>query len=152
MSFEPSSGRREVVATERRRKQELALAMRHLLAEELHPRAEKIRVVSDNLSRRTRRRPSMGASRRRLPVVWPAEDRVLLHPGARLVAGHGRGGDLSVLVGQCLERRLPDIGTPGREAEAWCAERNGLGASVHWRLRTEDARTKLRSLYPSTEE
>ena len=39
-----------------------------------------------------------------------------------------------------------------REAKAWCVERNRLGASVEWRFRTEDAREKLRSLYPSTEE
>jgi hypothetical protein len=51
ISFEPLSGWREVVVSERRRKREFALAMRHL-AEELHPRAEKkIRVVFlDNLS------------------------------------------------------------------------------------------------------
>lgn len=39
-----------------------------------------------------------------------------------------------------------------REAKAWCRERNRLGASVDWRFRTEDARDKLRSLYPSTKE
>ena len=49
----PNPGRREVVVTERRRKQEFALAMRRL-AEELYPPAEKkIRVVLDNLSTHT---------------------------------------------------------------------------------------------------
>ena len=52
MSFEPLTGWREVVVTERRRKQEFALAMRRL-AEELYPQAEKIRVVLDNLSTHT---------------------------------------------------------------------------------------------------
>jgi hypothetical protein len=57
------------------------------------------------------------------------------------------------LVRQCLKgRRLPDIGTLGRETKAWERERNRLGTSVGWRFTTEDARTKLRSLYPSTEE
>ena len=59
--------------------------------------------------------------------------------------------ELSVLVRQCLKRRLPDIETLEREVEAWCRERNRLGASVDWRFRTEDARIKLRSLYPSEE-
>jgi len=53
---------------------------------------------------------------------------------------------------QWLKRRLPDIETLEREAKAWCVARNRVGASVEWRFRTEDARTKLRSLYPSTEE
>jgi hypothetical protein len=57
--------------------------------------------------------------------------------------------EISVLVRQCLKRRLPDMETLEREAKAWCTERNRLGASVDWRFRTEDARTKLRSLYPS---
>ena len=35
------------------------------------------------------------------------------------------------------------------EVKAWCKERNRVGASVDWRFRTEDARIKLRSLYPS---
>lgn len=59
--------------------------------------------------------------------------------------------EISVLVRQCFKRRLPDIETLDREARAWCTERNRLGASVDWRFRTEDARSKLRSLYPSTE-
>src|SRR3712207_5682530 len=57
--------------------------------------------------------------------------------------------ELSVLVRQCLKRRIPDIETLGGEAEAWCGERNRLGTSVDWRFTTEDARIKLRKLYPS---
>jgi len=60
--------------------------------------------------------------------------------------------EISVLVRQCLRRRLPDMQTLEREAKVWCGERNRVGASVDWRFRTEDARIKLRSLYPSTEE
>ncbi len=60
--------------------------------------------------------------------------------------------EISVLVRQCLKRRLPDIETLEREAQAWCVERNRLGASVDWRFRTEEARVKLRSLYPSVKE
>jgi hypothetical protein len=59
--------------------------------------------------------------------------------------------ELSVLVRQCLKRRLPDVQTLRREAEAWEEERNRAGASVNWRFTTADARTKLRKLYPSIE-
>lgn len=59
--------------------------------------------------------------------------------------------ELSVLVRQCLKRRLPDVETLRREAKAWSEKRNRLGASVEWRFTTTDARTKLRQLYPSIE-
>ena len=57
--------------------------------------------------------------------------------------------ELSVLVRQCLKRRLPDMETLDQEVEAWQTERNRSGASVEWRFTTEDARIKLRSFYPS---
>ena len=61
--------------------------------------------------------------------------------------------EISALVRQCLgKRRLPDVEALGRETRAWCEERNRLGASVDWRFTTEDARTKLRSLYPAMQE
>jgi hypothetical protein len=53
------------------------------------------------------------------------------------------------MVRQCLGRRLPDIETFERGVEAWCTNRNRLGASVDLRFTTEAARIKLRSLYPS---
>ncbi len=90
MSFEPLGSWRELVVTERRRKQEFALAMRRL-AEEHYPQAEKIRVVLDNLSTHTdwcgllRELPG-GAC----PETGP-KDRVCLHPGSRLMAEHGGG-------------------------------------------------------------
>jgi hypothetical protein len=150
MSFEPLSGRREVVVTERRRKQEFALAMRRL-AEELHPRAEKIRVVLDNLSTHTKAA---------FYESFPPEQ---AHRLARRIEFcytpvHGSWlnmveVEISVLVRQCLrKRRLPEPETLEREAKARCVERNRLGASVDWRFRTEDARAKLKSLYPSMEE
>ena len=57
--------------------------------------------------------------------------------------------EISILVRQCLKRRLPDMETLGWEAKAWCKEHNRVGVSMDWRVRTEDARIKLRSLYPS---
>jgi hypothetical protein len=60
--------------------------------------------------------------------------------------------EISVLVRQCLKRRIPDIETLRCEAEAWCGERNRLGSSVDWRFTTADARIKLRKLYPTIED
>jgi hypothetical protein len=57
--------------------------------------------------------------------------------------------ELSTMSGQCLNRRIPDRETLEREVAAWEAERNTLGGPVNWRFTTEDARVKLRRLYPS---
>jgi hypothetical protein len=56
--------------------------------------------------------------------------------------------ELSVLAGQCLDRRLADRTTLEREVAAWEARRNGSGRGVDWRFTTEAARIKLKHLYP----
>jgi heme oxygenase len=58
--------------------------------------------------------------------------------------------ELAVLGGQCLARRLADRATLEREAAAWQAARNRAGRGVNWRFTTEDARIKLKHLYPTT--
>jgi hypothetical protein len=149
VAFEPSSGWRSVEVTGRRRKQEFAEAVRRI-AEEDYPHAEKIRLVLDNLSTHT---PAA------FYESFPAEQARLLARRIELVYTPVHGSwlnmveiEISALVRQCLKRRLPDEAALGREAGVWCRERNRLGASVEWRFTTEDARIKLRSLYPSTEE
>jgi len=56
-----------------------------------------------------------------------------------------------VLAQQCLDRRLADRATLQREVAAWQAARNDAGRGVNWRFTTEDARIKLRHLYPTTQ-
>ncbi len=148
MAFEPLSGWREVEVTERRRGQEFA-EMVSRLAEEVYPHAERIRLVCDNLSTHT------AAA---FYETFPAEQARRLARRVEFVYTPVHGSwlnmveiELSVLVRQCLKRRLPDIETLQREVEAWAAERNRLGASVEWRFTTAGARAKLRKLYPSVE-
>ncbi len=57
--------------------------------------------------------------------------------------------ELAVLAGQCLDRRLADRATLEREVAAWQAARNASGRGVDWRFTTEDARIKLKHLYPA---
>jgi DDE superfamily endonuclease len=149
MSFEPLTGWREVEVTTRRRKQEFAHSMQRL-AEEVYPHAQKIRVVVDNLSTHT------AAA---FYETFPAEQARRLARRIEFCYTPVHGSwlnmveiELSVLVRQCLKRRLPDIEILSAEVEAWEKERNRSGASVDWRFSAEDARIKLRSLYPSTEE
>ena len=60
--------------------------------------------------------------------------------------------ELSVLAAQCLDRRLADRATLEREVTAWEATRNATGRGVDWRFTTEDARIKLKRLYPAIQE
>ena len=57
--------------------------------------------------------------------------------------------ELSVLARQCLNRRIPDMSTLKEEVSAWCEERNREQTWVDWRFTTEDARVKIKHLYPS---
>ena len=59
--------------------------------------------------------------------------------------------ELNVLSGQCLNRRIADIKTMRTEVKAWEAARNGMKAKVNWQFTTEDARIKLKRLYPTLE-
>ena len=70
MAFEPLKGFREVEITERRRSVEFAHLMEHLV-DDLYPKAEKIRVVLDNLFRPTRGRPSTRLSPQSGHEAWP---------------------------------------------------------------------------------
>ena len=55
----------------------------------------------------------------------------------------------SVLVRQCLDRRIGEVETLAREVAAWQAPRNAAQATVDWRFGVGEARTKLARLYPS---
>ena len=147
VAFEPLTGWRRVEVTERRRKQEFAEQMRRI-AEEDYPKAEKVRVVLDNLSTHTAAAfYEAFAPERARRLARRIEFCYTPVHGSWLNMAEI---EISALVRQCLgKRRLPDVEALGRETKAWERERNRLGGSVAWRFRTEDARTKLRSLYPS---
>ncbi|MGZ8232631.1 transposase, partial [Methylobacter tundripaludum] len=57
--------------------------------------------------------------------------------------------EIGVMVRQCLDRRIPDQNTLKREIKAWQDKRNKKAIRVSWRFTTQDARVKLKSLYPA---
>lgn len=59
--------------------------------------------------------------------------------------------ELSVLTRQCLNRRIADIETVKKEVAAWQKFRNNIIVTVNWQFTTDDARVKLRRLYPTLE-
>ena len=56
--------------------------------------------------------------------------------------------ELSHLGRQCLNRRIPDKSIFIRETDAWCKQRNEINSAVDWQFTTDDARIKLKRLYP----
>ncbi len=57
--------------------------------------------------------------------------------------------ELSALGNQCLsKRRIDSIEKLNEELLAWDKERNSNQKSVNWQFKTNDARIKLKHLYP----
>ena len=146
MFFAPLEGWRHVKVTDRRTKVDWAYCMRDLV--DVHfPDALLIRVVQDNLNTHD---PSA-----LYEVFEPAEARRILDRlEFHYTPKHGSWLnmaeiELSVLDRQCLDRRIPDESTLMTEVLAWEQPRNTRGATVDWRFTTDDARIKLKKLYPS---
>jgi len=57
--------------------------------------------------------------------------------------------ELNVLNGQCLNRRIDNIRIIERETRAWQKYRNNKEAKVDWQFTADDARIKLKRLYPT---
>jgi hypothetical protein len=59
--------------------------------------------------------------------------------------------ELNVLMGQCLKRRIDNIKTMKKEACAWQEHRNNKKATINWQFTNNEARIKLKRLYPTIE-
>ena len=57
--------------------------------------------------------------------------------------------ELAILANQCLDRRIPDKQTLISKIAAWQADRNRYHSKADWHFATDDARIKLKYLYPS---
>ena len=146
MLFAPLEGKRRVEVRERRTKVDWAHVIQRLVNED-YPDRERIVLVMDNLN--THRLSSL------YEAFEPSEarriaERLEIHYTPK----HGSWLNMAeiaigVLARQCLERRIPDRETLRGEVEAWQKSRNRDAVRVNWRFTTEDARIRLRSLYPS---
>jgi len=146
MFYEPFGGWRHVSVTARRTKIDWAHEIRNLLCEH-YPHARKIILVMDNLNTHT------AAS---LYEAFPPEEARSLYDRLEIHYTPKHGSwlniaeiELRVLIGQCLDRRIPDAETLKREVSRWTLQRNTVGARIDWQFTTKDARVKLKRLYPS---
>ncbi len=146
---EPLQGQRWVTVTAQRTKADWAWQIKDLV-DVRYPEAERIVLVMDNLN--THGPASL------YEVFPPAEakrlaDKLEIHYTPK----HGSWLnmaeiELSVLSRQCLDRRVPDATTLSTEVAAWEARRNAVSRPIDWRFTTDDARIKLKRLYPSIQE
>ena len=146
LAFEPLAGWREVTVTERRRRTDWAAFMQGLL-DGRYADAEQVVMVMDQLN--THRVASF------YEAFDPVEARRLIERlEIHYTPKHGSWLnmaeiELSVLQRQCLDRRIADAETLRRETQAWSGRRNQTQAQIDWRLTTDEARIKLKKLYPS---
>lgn len=146
MLFEPLVGQRQVKVTERRTAVDCAHVIQALV-DEPYPQAETMVLVMDNLNTHTP--ASLYAA------FAPTEARRLTERLAiHYTPKHGRWlnmaeTELSVLAKQCLDRRIPDPTTLTQAVAAWEQQRHAAKCRVNWRFTTQDARIKLKRLYPS---
>lgn len=146
---QPLRGWRQVNVTQQRTKQDFARQMR-LLVDGYFPAAERIRLVVDNLKIHT---PAALHE-----TFAPAEARRITRKlEFHYTPKHGSWlnraeCELVVLATQCLDRRIPDIGTLRAEIAAWQHQRNQHQAKINWQFGTDVARVKLQRLYPPVEQ
>jgi hypothetical protein len=146
MFTEPLKGWRHVTVRSRRTKQDWAIQIREFL-EVYYPKAKKIRLVMDNLN-------THGLSS--LYETFPPD--VALSLAKRLeihyTPKHGSWLniaeiELSAMTLQCLDRRISSKERLQSEVSAWETDRNSATKNVQWHFTTDNARGKLKWLYPN---
>lgn len=147
MVAQPLAGRRQVVVTDSHNSQEWAKVVGRIV-EEWYADAEQITLIQDNLS--AHRKAAL------YEVFEPERARAILSK-LMFVYTPKHGSwlnvaeiELSVLTRQGLTQRVASRAEFEQQVAAWVHQRNGSTAKVDWQFTTEDARIKLKRLYPST--
>jgi hypothetical protein len=145
MACEPLAGRRITKVTERKTKVDWAHFLQDIANQ--YPQAKRITLVMDNLNTHT---PAA------LYETFPAERAKALWDRFEFVYTPKHGSwlnmaeiELNVLIGQCLNRRIDKIETMVAEVAAWQSLRDQLNAKVNWQFTVDNARIKLKRLYPT---
>ncbi|WP_225321028.1 IS630 family transposase [Streptomyces luteolifulvus] len=146
---EPLRGWRRVDARPRRTRVDWAHQVEHLLTVD-YPGAATVVLVMDNLNTHT--------TASLYEAFDPAKafalaQRLEIHHTPK----HGSWLniaeiELSALTRQCLDRRIDDLAVLNTELAAWQQHTNSDQRQVDWHFTTDDARVKLRHLYPTTQQ
>jgi len=146
MIFEPLKGKRHVKVTDRRTKLDWAECMKFIV-DELYPEVLKVTVVMDNLNTHT---PASLYTRYDPATAKRIADKLDI----QYTPKHGSWLNMaeiefSALSRQCLNRRIATQEKLIAEVEAWEIARNEERIGCNWQFTKEDARIKLKKLYPT---
>ena len=147
MANEPLKGRRYVEVRQSKTKKDWAYFIK-TLADNQYPNVKKIILVMDNLNTHS---PSA------LYEVFSPQEAKRIWDRFEFVYTPKHGSwlnmaeiELNVLNRQCLSRRIDNIEEVTHEVKAWAEDRNNMKAKINWQFTTQDARIKLKTLYPKT--
>jgi DDE superfamily endonuclease len=147
VAVEPRVGRRTVMVTARRTKDDFVAFIQHLL-EKVYPQARRIHLVLDNLNTHFRVvfEEILGKHRARRLLR-----RVEFHHTPKHASWLNMAEiEIAALSRQCLDRRLPDEATLIREVKAWQKQRNIQRRTIEWTFTRQDADRKLGKHYVSS--
>ncbi len=145
VAFEPLAAKRVIEVTETRKAVDFAKFVRDLV--DVHyAHAEKIVFVMDNLN--------IHSIASLYKAFGPCEARRIaekleIHHTPKHASWLNMAEiEIGVLSRQCLSKKMLSIEEMRRRVSAWQLRRNTLCATVNWRFSTDDARIKLKKLYP----
>ena len=145
MFIEPLGGWRYVHARERRTKIDWAYEIKQLLTV-YYPDAPRVFLIVDNLNTHT-----ISSLYEAFPASEARElaKRLAIHYTPK----HGSWLniaeiELSFLSRQCLDRRIDILSVLNDDLSVWSQTRNASQKGVDWQFTTDDARIKLKRLYP----
>jgi transposase len=146
MANEPLIGKRLVEVTDCKTKKDWAKFVKRI-ADEMYPNTKTITLVMDNFKTH-----SIGAF---YEAFEPTEAKRLIDRFEFVFTPkHGSWLnmaeiELHVLTSQCLKRHIATIEKMKQEVEDWQKIRNNKNNKINWQFSTDDARIKLKRLYPS---
>jgi len=141
----PLIGWRRADVTEQRTRIDFAQQIKKLVTIDF-PNAKKIILVMDNLNTH-----SIGS----LYKAFTPEEAKTLRDKLEIHFTPKHGSwlnmaeiEIKVLINHGLKKRIPTLKEMKKQVTAWFKERNKLEKKINWRFTTDDARIKLKRLYP----
>ena len=150
MFVEPLGGWRDVRVSARRTAADWAQQVRALVDAPRYADAQRITVVCDNLN--THRLASLYEAFEPAEALRIANKIELVHTPKHGSWLNVAECELSVLSRQCLSRRISRSQTIAEASHVWATARNARQIGVDWQFTTDNARTKLKRLYPKVVE
>lgn len=147
MANEPLAGQRITKVTDRKTKRDWAQFLQDIARRYAH--AERITLVMDNLNTHTPGALYHAFAPEQAKALWDRFEFIYTpkHGSWLNVAEI----ELSVLIRQCLNRRIDSAQEVQAEVSAWQNHRDNLHAKIKWQFTSEAARIKLHRLYPTVE-